>query len=181
MNSNDEQNNNSENKDFLRLLMANQNRIYAFILTLVPNWSDADDMMQETAETMWSKFRQSQPINNFGAWGIKIAQNKIFNFYTKKKTSEILLSGELLEDITSRAANLADQTEERMKALEYCLGKLREKDRKLIRMQYEMNITIKELASIVERPVQGLYKAMGRIHNALLKCIHRTLASEKMI
>jgi RNA polymerase sigma-70 factor (ECF subfamily) len=73
MNSCDEQNNNSDNKDFLRLLMANQNRIYAFILTLVPNWSDADDIMQEAAETMWSKFQQSQPINNFSAWGIKIA------------------------------------------------------------------------------------------------------------
>ena len=39
-------------KEFVRLLLANQNRIYAFILTLVSNWSDADDVMQETAEVM---------------------------------------------------------------------------------------------------------------------------------
>jgi RNA polymerase sigma-70 factor (ECF subfamily) len=68
-----------------------------------------------------------------------------------------------------------------MKALEHCLAKLKESDRRLIQMQYEQNITIKELASIVERPVQGLYKAMGRIHNALLECIRRVLAREKAI
>ena len=181
MNRHEEQSSDSENKDFLRLLMSNQNRIYAFILTLVPNWSDADDIMQETAETMWSKFGQSQPINNFGAWGIKIAQNKIFNFYSKKKTSEILLSKEILEDITSRASCLAEQTDERINALEHCLGKLRESDRRLIQMKYEQNITIKELAVIVERPVQGLYKAISRIHNALLGCIRRALARGKMI
>ena len=39
-------------KEFSRLLSKHRNSIYSFILTLVANWSDAEDLMQETAEVM---------------------------------------------------------------------------------------------------------------------------------
>jgi hypothetical protein len=38
----------SKTNEFLHLLMANQKRIYTFILALVPNHQDADDLFQET-------------------------------------------------------------------------------------------------------------------------------------
>jgi RNA polymerase sigma-70 factor (ECF subfamily) len=167
-----------EGRQFVRLLMANQDRIYGYILTLVADWSDADDIMQETAEVMWGKYEASKPICDFASWGIRIAQNKIFNFYARKSKSEILLTGEILENIAERAWIAADGTDGRIKALEHCLAKLNERDRKLVRIKYEQNITVRKLAEIVERPVQGMYKVMARIHGALLECIQRTLARE---
>ena len=46
--------------DFLQLLLNNQMRIYAFILSLVRNYDDADDLMQDTANTMWQKYSECQ-------------------------------------------------------------------------------------------------------------------------
>ena len=59
------------NKDtqFLDLLMRNQKRIYNFILLLVPNYSDADDLMQETVSVMWSKFDSYEPGYSFYGLG----------------------------------------------------------------------------------------------------------------
>ncbi len=42
----------SKTNEFLRLLMAHQRRIYAFILTMVPNHGDAEDLFQETVLLM---------------------------------------------------------------------------------------------------------------------------------
>ena len=38
---------------FLALLMSNQRRVHAFILSLVPNRNDADDLLQESIVVMW--------------------------------------------------------------------------------------------------------------------------------
>lgn len=54
---------------FLRLLLKSQSSIYAFILVLVHDQNDADDIMQETVTLMWRKFSTFEPGTNFTAWG----------------------------------------------------------------------------------------------------------------
>jgi hypothetical protein len=48
--------------DFLGLFVRHQQEIYAYILTLVPHVSDADDLFQDGTTVMWSgQVRQVQP------------------------------------------------------------------------------------------------------------------------
>ena len=161
---------------FVNQLTACQHRIYAFILTLVPNWSDADDLMQETAEIMWRKFQNAGQIHNFCAWGKTIARNKVMSFYARRKRERVLFDDSLLKDVIEREEKTSLQEELRLGALQKCLHKLRSNDRHLIQALYGHDITIKKLAEEVQRPVQGLYKAMARIHHSLLHCVRRSLA-----
>ena len=161
---------------FVSQLTACQHRIYAFILTLVPNWSDADDLMQETVEVMWRKSQDISRINDFCLWGKTIARNKVMNFYTKKKRERVLFDDTLLDDVVAREEKASLQAELRVQALQKCLRKLRASDHHLIQTLYEHDITIRQLAEEVKRPVQGLYKAMARIHHSLLQCVRRSLA-----
>ena len=154
-----------------------QHQIYAFILTLVPNWSDADDLMQETAEVMWRKFQNVGQIDNFCAWGKGIARNKVMNFYAKRKRDRVLFSDSLLDDVVAREEKTSSHAALRLRALQKCLRKLRSNDLHLIQVLYGHDITIKKLAEEIKRPVQGLYKAMARIHHSLLQCVRRTLST----
>ena len=166
-----------EGSHFVTQLTACQHRIYAFILTLVPNWSDADDLMQETTEVMWRKFQEEDDIHDFCAWGKAIARNKIMNFYARKKRERVLFDDAMLKDVIEREEKTSSKEELRVQALQKCLHKLRPNDRHLIQVLYEHEITIKKLAEEVKRPVQGLYKAMARIHHALLQCVRRSLST----
>ncbi|MCP4451227.1 MAG: sigma-70 family RNA polymerase sigma factor [Planctomycetes bacterium] len=166
-----------EGSVFVNQLTACQHRIYAFILTLVPNWSDADDLMQETTEVMWRKFQDEGQINHFCAWGKGIARNKIMNFYAKKKRERVLFDDSLLDDVIEREEKTSLHEELRVQTLKKCLQKLRPNDRYLIQVLYGHEITIKKLAEEVKRPVQGLYKAMARIHHSLLQCVRRSLST----
>jgi len=162
---------------FVNQLTACQHQIYAFILTIVPNWTDADDLMQETAEVMWRKYQDVDQITNFCAWGKGIARNKVMNFYTKKKRERILFNDSLLDDVVEREEKTSSHAPLRLRALQQCLRKLRSNDLQLIQALYGHDITIKKLAEEINRPVQGLYKAMARIHHSLLQCVRHTLST----
>lgn len=90
------------------------------------------------------------------------------------------LSDNILELITEQVLpKINSYLDARLSALENCLNKLAERDRTLIQMRYEKDITIKEISRRVKRPIHGLYKAMARIHNTLLQCVRLRLAAEE--
>ena len=167
-------------EQFLRLLMTHRQRIFGFILMLVPSRSYAQDLMQDTIMIMWRKFGEFKPGSSFAAWGITIARYNVLKFRRKQQNACVQFSSEAFEAIARRAAASDNRIDDRLKALEGCLGKLNDNDSKLIQMRYGANLTIRDIARRVGRPIHGMYKAMARIHNILHECVNRTLAAWEM-
>lgn len=170
-----EQENTAPVEQFVRLLLANEKRIYAFVLTLVANRSDADDLMQETATLMWQKYGQAAPITDFAAWGIGIAHYKILEFRKRQYRVRVQLNSELFEHIVGGAMAMNDEMDARLEALNNCLAKFSERDRRLVTMRHESGATTKSTAERIGISAASAYKAVARIHDALLRCIYRTL------
>ena len=170
----------TRDKQFLSLFMANERRIYNFILSLVGNYSDADDLMQETAVVMLSRFDEFESGGNFAAWGMQVARYKILNFRKRKGNKLRSFSSDSFEKILFQSEALIERDDERMRALQDCLLKLNDNDRRLISMRYENETTTKEVAERIGRSVEGLYQSLARIHRLLLQCINRTLAAWEM-
>ena len=168
-----------DTNEFLRLLMANQKRIYAFILALVPNHGDAEDLFQETVLLMWSKFGGFTRGTNFAAWGIAVAKYQILNARKRHSTRQLRFSQVALELLETDSADFVDQIDLRMQALRDCVRKLRQADYELIRMRYEDEVAIKAIAERMGRSVQSVYKRMARVHDALLRCIRRAIGREE--
>ena len=135
--------------------------------------------MQDVSEVMWTKYTSVRPVENFGAWAVRIAHNKILNYITKRNRSQQLFSAEVLEDIASRTQSSCEHMTERIDALRHCLRRLSSGDRRLILLRYEDGRTVKEVAGQVGRSAQGMYKTMARIHDILLRCVRRRLALEQ--
>jgi RNA polymerase sigma-70 factor (ECF subfamily) len=83
---------NKRSELFLKLLMSNEVRIFSYILRLVPNLADAEDIMQETAGIMWRKFDQFQRTTNFVAWAVEIAHYRILDYRRRERRSPIMLT-----------------------------------------------------------------------------------------
>ncbi len=167
----------SKTRQYLRLLMSSQKRIYTYILMLVPNTADADDIMQDTVEVMWSKFDQFERGSNFAAWGVQVAYYNVMNYQRKSRTVK-KFQHELFESVADKATEIASQEDSHLESLRHCVSKLREKDQKLINMKYENGMTTKQLSEILDRSLDGLYRTISRIHKLLAKCIKTSLAGE---
>jgi len=168
----------SKTNEFLRLLMASQRRIYAFILTMVPNHGDAEDLFQETVLLMWSKFDSFTPGTSFTAWGCTIARYQILSVRKRHATRGILFSQAAAELLHTESDRFLEQTDVRMQALRHCIGKLGPQDYELIRLRYRDEVTIQSMAQQMGRSVQGIYKRIVRIHEALLRCVRKALSEE---
>ncbi len=176
MSINPEQDNNSiRTEEFLRLLMEHQYKIRAYIAVLVPNYADADDIMQETIATMWRKYEEFEPGTNFGAWGSRIAYLNTKYYYRKKSKYTIWSDEKLFEQFVDSAMEQYDNQEDRLTALRECSKKLEANDKKLLKMRYESNRTISDIARSSEKSDKYFYRQFGRIHNLIYRCVRRTL------
>ena len=160
-------------EEFLRLFLTHQRRLYAYILMLLPRPADADDVFQQTSITLWGRRAQFQPGTSFSAWSSRVAYNTVLNFRAKLARERVRFDDDLLTRIASRAERLAPELDARRAALHDCLAKLPPNDRELLERRYAPGVTIKALAGAIGRPVEGLYKALRRIHDALTDCVDR--------
>ncbi len=164
-------------EQFLDLLMANQHRIYAYILSRVPRLADADDLMQETTTLMWRKYEQFTPGTDFVAWGNAIAHFRILK-YLEARPAHCPLDPDTAEAVGNDSDKMIQELHDRLVALKTCIEKLKENDRYLVQMRYEQDVTVKNIAERFGKSVQGIYQALSRIHEMLMRCVRRTLAEE---
>jgi len=168
-------------KAFLRLFLQNDRRLYGYILTLLPNRADADDVLQDVCLVMWDKFDEADPPADFVAWGCRIAYYKVLDFYKKKRRGKVQFSQALVERLAETAAEHAEalQLEERREALAGCIEKLPARDRELLQRRFGAGASVQALAERLQRSADAVYKALAKIRLALFDCVTRRLAAEE--
>ncbi|MCK4998306.1 MAG: sigma-70 family RNA polymerase sigma factor [Anaerohalosphaera sp.] len=167
-----------KSKKFMSLLVPNQRRIHAYILYLVPNSSDADDILQETLAEMWNKFESFEEGSNFIAWSLTVAKYKILSFRQKNKKTKVLFSDHLNDLLEKESADALSYVQQELEALKQCMAKLSGKQKSYILMRYEQGLTFREIASQVGISMQAVYKSVCRIHVSLAKCVQFSLRLE---
>jgi RNA polymerase sigma-70 factor (ECF subfamily) len=74
----------------------------------------------------------------------------------------------LIEGLLASKADVLDAQHE---ALADCYAKLSPRDQHLIELRYQEGATVKSVAERLQRSVDAVYKALNRIHTALLDCV----------
>lgn len=163
-----------DGREFVSLITANQRRIYAYILTLVPNFNDADDIMQETTATMWEQKKDFQSGTDFAAWGARIAYFKVLDYRKKvKRSGQMIILDEQFEHINSKALAQNKKVDDLIHRLKECLRKLAPQDQHLMHLRYSAGLTIKEVSMRIHKSIRHIYYSISRIQGLLLRCVER--------
>lgn len=165
-------------EEFARLLTQNHKRLMGLILALVPNGPDADDIMQETCAVLWRRFGEFERGTNFSAWALRVARLQVMSHYARRKRAQARLSDETIESLTDRLAQPDWDSPARVEALRQCVARLRPRELELIRRRYDEEQKVPEIASDMGATVHAVYKALNRVHLALLRCTRSTLQRE---
>ncbi len=161
------------NRQFVSLFLANQRRIYRYILTLCPHVADAEDVLQTTAEVLWAKFEQFEPGTDFLAWANRVAHLKVLEHRRAQRGSEVVLDDDVLERLADFSRSQTDVLNDQQDALFECLDLLRPADRQLIELSYSPDTVLKDVAQRLGRPANSVYKSLGRIRRWLMECVQR--------
>lgn len=163
---------------FVTQLTASQTSVYAYLMSLVLDPVAAEDLLQETNLTLWRKSADYEPGTNFTAWACAIAHFKVREFRRTQARDHLQFDDGLLERIADRLETRADQLEPRRHALQQCLGKLPDDQRRMIEERYEQGGSVKSLANQLDRPTGSVSQTLYRIRLSLLECVRDTLGPE---
>jgi RNA polymerase sigma-70 factor (ECF subfamily) len=163
-------------EEFSTLVRIHTGQILAYLDTLLLNWSDAEDLFQETCVVLWQKFDEYGPESNFLAWALRIADFKAMNFQQKQTRRRLFVDG--LRD--TLMAELATQTPKNvddysLDVLSNCMEQLSQSDRQVVTMCYAEEESVRHIADITGRSPQSVHNSLRRIRNWLLECVRRQL------
>jgi len=161
---------------FIKLYLTNERRLYGYVRALVPNWSDVDDIIQETASVLWAKFDQFERGTNFPAWAMRIAHNQVLNYCKTRKKDKLCFSEAAMESLAQLSVSRDANLDERLSALKQCLDKLNSNEQMLIELRYRPGGSTKSVSQQTGKELHVLYRLLNKIHTKLLLCIRRTLA-----
>jgi RNA polymerase sigma-70 factor (ECF subfamily) len=169
-------------QEFVKLFAGCQRRIYGFVVSIVTNSADADDIFGEISVGLWKKFDDYKSGSDFLAWSIQFARYAILRHYrTQRLRKRLVFSDEVLRSLIDEAASAVREIDSRHEFLRSCLEQLPAHSRELIRARYETGMTsCREVADRTGRSVEAIYKALRRLHERLLCCIEQKMAAETL-
>lgn len=156
---------------FTTLLVSSQSSILGFIRTLVPNITEAEDLLQKTCLTAWQKFDQFEPGTKFSAWACQIAYYEIKNYLRTRARDRHIFSDAVLDSLADEAPREIERLAEERVALTHCLATLEADDRDLLTRSYLQDTQINQVAAQLGRTASSVYKQLNRIRRRLLLCI----------
>ncbi len=163
---------------FTNLLIANRERIFAFIFALTHNRDAAHDVFQEVSTVLWRKFDNFDPETDFACWAMAIARLSVFEWRRSTKKLPQILTDEQLGRLADAATAIVSEHDERVAALRGCLEMASKRDRDLLLQHYDHDRSVSVIAEESGVSRMAIYKRMNRIHARLLSCVRGKLGLE---
>jgi RNA polymerase sigma-70 factor (ECF subfamily) len=173
---NDKQSLASERLDeFVRMLTEHDRGVLLFILSLVPNWADAEEIRQETNLRLWQEFDKFQSGSDFGKWARTIARYQVLAFNKRKQRHGLDMDRQTVDLVAANVAVVVAQGKTRSAALAECVEELRPISRELVRLYYTVGRKINDIASELRSTSDAVYKALQRARLELRRCVEHKL------
>jgi RNA polymerase sigma-70 factor (ECF subfamily) len=124
---------------------------------------------------LWRKFDRYDPACRFVPWACRFALLRVLKHREQQARRIKCLSPESLSLVAARRSEKEGILEERRRALEVCLGQLRDADRLVFEHRYGGRKSVAEIAGATGQNPPALYKALERVRRRLFECVNRRL------
>lgn len=161
--------------EFVTLFVRHEAAVFSFVLAMVRNTADAEDVVQRASVTMWKSFDQYESGTNFRNWAIQIAKNAALNHITKVRRDRHVFGEKLAVLLAEQSDEIGDSLDARRRALDSCLEKLSPDDQKMMAGCYAEGATIRAFAEKCGEAANRIYKRVNRVRRLLHDCIDRQL------
>ncbi|MDB4614354.1 sigma-70 family RNA polymerase sigma factor [bacterium] len=168
----------TDQEQFVRHITEHQNRLFAYVFSLLGDHTRAADVLQETNMVLWRKHEEFRPGAAFLPWAFTIARFQVMANTRDAGRDRSVLNTELVELLSVEVEVQAGQFEDRRIALRHCLQTLNDDQRQLVESRYFGAKSIRDLSESLNRGASAVKVALLRARRHLADCIEQQLASE---
>jgi RNA polymerase sigma factor (sigma-70 family) len=172
----------SQDRQITAAVLRERGRLLAFIRRRIDDAAEAEDILQEALYELVAAERLAQPVEQIGAWLMRVARNRIIDRFRRKRPERLLdaAGGAGEEQVLDELLPAADGTPETeaMRALlldeiEAALEELPREQREVFIAQELDGVTFRELA---ERSGESINTLLSRKRYAVLQLRERLQA-----
>ena len=163
-------------EEFVRLINGTHALLLRYVMSLVANRHDAEDVLQRASVVMWKRFGSFEAGTDFVAWATTVAFYEAKNFQRVTGRSRLEFDDELMQTLAAERAADVVRWSPRMEALEVCVEKLDRAQRALVEVIYTQGVEVGEVARQQARAPQTIYNQLNFIRRALAECVQRRMA-----
>jgi RNA polymerase sigma-70 factor (ECF subfamily) len=164
-------------EQFAALWTAAQPTISAFIRTLIPQYQQADEVLQRVAVTLVRKFDQYDPTRPFGAWAVGVAKYEVLYYRRERATDRYLFGDGLIEQIASRYELFVEEVDPIREALRRCIDDLKGRSKRVIELRYRRGLRSNAIAEEMALSSGAVRMLLCRVRESLRNCIERRTAA----
>ncbi len=165
---------NGSNRAFDILLERNQSKLFSYILFVVRDREQANDLFQETFVKIITKLQEGKytTTGKFGAWIMRIAHNVIMDWYRSKRSDKTVEQSNDNDLSKFSPADLLDLNVENryvndqvMSDVKKIMNLLPATQREVVFMRFYQDLSFKEIAELTNVSINT---ALGRMRYAIL-------------
>ncbi|MEL6108939.1 MAG: sigma-70 family RNA polymerase sigma factor [Planctomycetota bacterium] len=152
-----------------------QNKLYAFILSLLADPVAAQDVLQETNLVLVRKADDYQPDASFESWAYSTARFQVMAHLRDRNRDRIVLDEAFVLKVAPEAEVMADETEHKIRVLGACVERLSTDHRMMLQKRYGKAATMASLAKEHGKSASAIKQVLYRIRSLLAQCVKERL------
>jgi len=159
--------------EFVKRLMEHRSMLHSFVYALLRDPHLTEDILQEVAVVLWSKYSEFAPGTDFGAWARSVAYREILATRRSEARAHRYMDDACAQEILAayqRREETVDSATHRQ-ALARCMGQLNPDLRDIMRCRYALSMSSREIAHKFSRTAQAVDAIVYRIKRLLSDCI----------
>jgi RNA polymerase sigma-70 factor (ECF subfamily) len=162
-----------DDEAFVQAIAGHQSRLYAYIVSLLGDRDQANDVLQETNVVLWRKAGEFEAGTSFAAWAYRIAYFQVLALRRRQSRERVVFSDRLVGRLAEEAVRDAEGFDSRRRQLERCLDDLPPRHRQLLELRYRDAVPVETLAGALGRSANAVALTLFRIRRRLSECIER--------
>lgn len=151
--------------------------VSALVTSLVRDFRDRDDVLQETAVAVVESFERYDPARSFVGWALGIARNQVGLYLRRRGRDRHTFDTEAVEHLAVALENVSPEELHRLDHLRDCMQRLEGRARQLCDLRYRDDLKPAAIAATVGMSANTVAKALQRIRDQLRTCIETRAAT----
>lgn len=147
--------------------------VSAYVRSMILEYHDAEDVIQNIAVVFAEKFAQVDPCREVVPWVLRIARYEIVNYFCAKGQQPELLNEGILDKIESAYQSIHSEANMVKTALHECIKKLNDRLRHILELRYLREMAIADISKRVGISSNAVYIILCRAREALAQCVQR--------
>lgn len=156
-----------DHTDFIRLFVAHQRELFAFVLAQGVRPSDADDILQDAAVVLWERFADFTPGSNFRAWAFAVLR-RVLLANRRQRRRDLVLDPDCAVAVSDQMLTEAPTADPDLSG---CIARLAPQERQLLELRYHEGLSPQAMAEQLGIAAGTLRVRLHRIRRQLGTCL----------